>query len=74
MLWSCFGSDLKINMAKLELIPVGNNDHVERLASILGCGVSSLHVKYLGLLLGPSYKAKHIWDGVIKKIEHWLTN
>jgi hypothetical protein len=26
-------------------------------------------VKYLGLPLGASYKAKHIWDGVIEKIE-----
>jgi hypothetical protein len=30
-------------------------------------------LKYLGLHLGVSYKAKHIWDGrVIEKIERWL--
>jgi hypothetical protein len=41
---------------------------MEGLVDILGCGVS-LPVKYLGLPLGASYKAKHIWDGVIEKIE-----
>jgi hypothetical protein len=47
---------------------------VGRLAEILGCGVSTLQVNYLGLLLGASYKAKHIWDGFIDKIEHWLAS
>jgi hypothetical protein len=36
---------------------------------VLGCGVSSLPLKYVGLLLGASFKAKSIWDGVIDKIE-----
>jgi len=35
------------------------------LAGILGCGVATLPMKYLGLPLGASYKAIHIWDGVI---------
>jgi hypothetical protein len=39
------------------------------LAHILGCGVSSLFMKYLGLLLGASYKAKSIWDDIIEKME-----
>jgi hypothetical protein len=30
---------------------------------------SSLPKKYLCLLLGSSFKAKSIWDGIIKKIE-----
>jgi hypothetical protein len=33
-------------------------------------GCPPLPVKYLGLPLGTSYKAKHIWDGVLEKIEH----
>jgi hypothetical protein len=53
---------------------VGNIDHVEGLAGILGCGVFSLPLKYLGLPLGASYKAKHIWGGVIKKIERRLAS
>jgi hypothetical protein len=37
-------------------------------ASILGFKVSSLPVKYLGLLFGASFKAKSIWDDTIEKI------
>jgi hypothetical protein len=58
---------LKVNLAKSKLISMGNIELVGRLAGILGCGVSTLLVKYLGLLLGASYKAKHIWDGVVEK-------
>jgi hypothetical protein len=47
---------------------------MRRLALILGCGVSTLPVKYLGLSLGASYKAKHIWNGVIEKLEYKLAN
>jgi hypothetical protein len=53
---------------------VGNVDNVDRLARILGCGVSSLLLQYLGLPLGASFKAKHIWDSVIEKIEHRLAS
>jgi hypothetical protein len=49
-----------MNLAKLELVHVGNVDNVAGLARILGCGVASLPLKYLGLPLGASYKAKHI--------------
>jgi hypothetical protein len=35
---------------------VGNVDNVDRLASILGCKVSSLPLKYLGLLLRASIR------------------
>jgi hypothetical protein len=66
---------LKTNLAKSELVLVGNVDNVARLAGILGCGVASLPLKYLGLHLGASYKAKHIWDGcVIEKIERRLAS
>jgi hypothetical protein len=36
---------MKINLSKSEIVPVGD---VEGLASILGCGVVSLPIKYLG--------------------------
>jgi hypothetical protein len=45
-------SCLKVNLSKSELIPVGNMVDVEGLADILGCRVSSLPLKYLGLSLG----------------------
>jgi len=60
---------LMVNLAKPDLIPVGDADQEESLIGILGCGVATLPVKYLGLLLGASYKSIHKWDGFIEKIE-----
>lgn len=40
---------MKINLAKSELVPVSNVNNVEDLARILGCKVSSLPMKYLGM-------------------------
>jgi hypothetical protein len=40
-----------MNLAKLELVPVGTVDNVVGLAKILGCGVAFLPMKYLDLLL-----------------------
>jgi hypothetical protein len=59
-------------MVKLELVRIGNINNVEGLANILGCRVSSLPLKYLGLSLGASFKAKSIWDSIIEKIERCL--
>jgi len=75
-LFLCFEatSGLKVNLAKTKLVLVGNVTQVGRLAKILGCRVSSLLVKYLGLPLGASYKAKHIWDGDIDKVENRLAS
>jgi hypothetical protein len=42
-------SGLKINLAKSEIVPIGEVRDVEELANILGCRVSSLPMKYLGL-------------------------
>jgi len=47
---------LKINLSKSEIVLVGDVGDVEELASILGCGVASLPIKYLGLPLGAKYK------------------
>jgi hypothetical protein len=65
---------LKLNLAKSKLVPVGNVDNVDGLAEILGCGVSSLPLKYLGLPFGASYKVKHIWNNIIEKIEWRLAS
>ena len=65
-------SGLRINLAKLELVPIGNVNNVEGLVNILRCRVSSVPLKYLGLSLGASFKAKSIWDGIIEKVEHCL--
>jgi hypothetical protein len=47
-------------------------NNIEGLARILGCRVSSLPMKYLGLLLGASFKAKSIWNDIIEKVERLL--
>jgi len=44
-------------------------DNVDGLAKILGCEISLLPLKYLGLPLGAPFKAKSIWDGALGKIE-----
>jgi hypothetical protein len=53
-LFICFEAvlGLKISLAKSDLVPVGNVNNVEGLTRILGCRVSSLPLKYLGLPLG----------------------
>jgi len=48
---------LKVNLAKSLLVPIDNVDNVVELASILGCGTSSLPLKYLGMPLGTRHKA-----------------
>jgi hypothetical protein len=64
-------SGLKVNLTKSELAPV---DNVDRSASILGCGVFPMPLKYLGLPLGASYNAKSIWNEVVEKIERQLAS
>jgi hypothetical protein len=67
-------SSLRINLAKSVLVPVGDVDNMDELAGIMGCGVSYLPLKYLGLQLGAPFKAKSIWDDVVGKIERRLAS
>jgi len=53
---------------------VGNVDNMGELTGILGCGPSSLPLKYLGLPLGASYKAKSIWDVIMENMERRLAS
>lgn len=53
---------------------MGNVNDVDGLASILGCGLSSLPSKYLDLLLGVFVKVKSIWSDVIEKIKCGLAS
>jgi hypothetical protein len=73
-LFLCFEavSGLKINLSKSEIVPIGEVENVVELASILGCGVATLPMKYLGLPLGAHYKASAIWSGIIEKMESRL--
>jgi hypothetical protein len=52
---------LKVNLSKSALVPVGLRGKVDQLASVLGCGIGDLPLKYLGLPLGVSFKLKAMW-------------
>ena len=56
-------------MAKPVLIPVGNVQQVDYLASILECEVGTLPFDYLELPLGAPNNATHIWDGILEKMD-----
>ena len=45
-------SRLHINLGKSKLVPIGGVHNLEALVGLLGCGQSSLPLKYLGLPLG----------------------
>jgi hypothetical protein len=54
-------SGLKVNLSKSVLVLVGSWGDVDQLAGLLGCGIGNLPLKYLGLLLGASFKLKTMW-------------
>lgn len=53
-------SGLHINLAKAELVLVGDVLNVGELVAILGCRQSSLTMTYLGLSLGAKFKDRAI--------------
>ena len=63
---------LKINLGKLEWVPIGDVPNMEELVEMLGCRQSFLPLKYLSLLLGATYKEKLIWNPVLEKMERHL--
>jgi hypothetical protein len=65
-------SGLKINLLKSVIVPIGEVEDVEGLSRILGCGVESLPLMYLGLPLGAPYRDPSIWNEVIEKMESKL--
>ena len=67
-------SRLSINLGKFELVPVGVVNNLEALVGLLGCGQSSIPLKYLGLLLGAKFKNLFIWNPILEKIERRLAS
>ncbi|XP_041025319.1 uncharacterized protein LOC121265696 [Juglans microcarpa x Juglans regia] len=51
-------SGLKVNLSKSEIVPIGLVNNLNEEAALLGCKVSSLPMKYLGLPLGAPHKSK----------------
>ena len=62
-------SGLCINLGKSELVPVGGVHNLEALVGMLGCGQSSLPLKYLGLPLGAKFKDLTVWNPILKRME-----
>ncbi|RVW84277.1 LINE-1 reverse transcriptase-like [Vitis vinifera] len=65
-------SDLRINLAKSEIIPVGEVEEIEEMTVELGCRVGSLPSQYLRLPLGAPNRAPSIWDGVEERVRRRL--
>jgi hypothetical protein len=74
MILSCFEAvtGLQVNMAKSEMVPVGEVGNIAMLADSLDCRVGSLPLAYLGMPLGASYKAVSVWDLILEKMERRL--
>ena len=69
LIWFEVVSGLKINLGKLELVPVGMVHNLDLLLNVLGCKQGTLPMKYLGLPLGVKFKLYLIiWNPILEKI------
>ena len=75
LLLSCFQAftGLKVNVGKSEIAPIGEVNNLVALASILQCRVGSLPMKFLGMLLGTSFKTASIWNPILEKMQKKLS-
>ena len=71
LLLLCFQAvtGLKVNVAKSELVPIGEVNNVHVLTEILDCRVGALPMTYLGMPLGASHKSPSIWNPILEKIQ-----
>lgn len=67
-------SGLRINISKSEILPVGDVENIELLASYFGCMVASLHSSHLDMPIGAPFKSKAMWNLVIKRFERRLAD
>ena len=58
---------MKVNVGKSEIVLVGEVNNLDALADILHCRMDSLPMKYLGMLLGTSFKTASIWNPILEK-------
>ncbi|RVW52460.1 putative ribonuclease H protein [Vitis vinifera] len=65
-------SGLRINLAKNEIILVGEVEEIHELAVELGCRVGSLPFQYLGLPLVVPNRATSMWDRVEERVRRRL--
>ena len=71
---SCFeaAARLWVNLAKSEMVPIGDVGKLAVLADILCCRIGQLPMNYLGMSLGSNFKALSIWNPIIEKMERRL--
>ncbi|WKA01526.1 hypothetical protein VitviT2T_019806 [Vitis vinifera] len=72
LMWSEAVSELRINLEKTELIPIGRVENINDIALKFGCRVGSLPSTYLGLPLGAPFKSILVWDGVEERFRKRL--
>ncbi|RVX10927.1 putative ribonuclease H protein [Vitis vinifera] len=72
LFWFEVASGLRINLAKSEIILIGEVEEVDEMAVELGCRVGQLLAVYLGLPLGAPNKASSVWDGVEERVRRRL--
>ena len=65
-------SDLKINLQKSEIIPVGGVEDVDRAATVFGYKEGNLLTTYLGLPLGAPHNSCRVWDVVEERFKRKL--
>ena len=65
-------SDLKINLQKNEVIPIGETVDVNRATFLFGCRVGKLPTSYLGLPLGALNKHCGVWDSIEERFKRKL--
>ena len=76
LVMTCFeaSTGLKVNLAKSEIVPVGEVENLRVLADILCCQIGSLPMSCLGMPLGSSFKSTSIWNPIIEKMERRLAS
>jgi hypothetical protein len=74
LVMTCFEATtgLRVNLAKSEIVLVGEVENLRVLADILCCQIGSLPMSYLGTPLGSSFKSTSIWNPIIEKMERRL--
>ena len=67
LLWFEALSELRVNLEKSVIIPVGAVENIDQLAEELGCRVRTLPSTYLGLPLGLRQNLIRAWEGIKDK-------
>ena len=74
LMWFESISQLRINLSKSEIIPVGTVSNVETLAMEIGCGIGFLPTTYLGLPLRAPHKSERVWDSIEERFRKRLAS